>query len=258
LSVGPQVLVCDDEPSVRHLVSRLLEREGYRVLVAASGREAVDLASTHRPSAVLLDMVMPGMSGWETMSALRAHPSTAEIPIVVLSALQPTKDQAGLANGADAWVNKPFEKKTLFAALKRVVNESSRPARILLVEDDPDLAQVITASFQDRGVETYYAQSGKEAIELSQSILPDLVILDLVLPEGDGFTVVNWLRRHDALRNVALVVYSVRDLSEEEREHLKLGHTEFITKGRVAPAAFQERVIRLLDHVVPNRRANLQ
>jgi CheY-like chemotaxis protein len=249
----PLVLVCDDDPSIREVVGGVLEQKGYRVLTAATGAEAIEVAAAEQPSTILLDLIMPGLSGGETISALKANPATREIPVIILSGLRPVEDEAVNAS-ADDWVTKPFDEESLFAIVERAVNGHARTARILVVEDDHDLAQVITTTFRTRGIETHHARTGREAIDLSQKVDPHLIILDLVLPEGDGYTVVDWLRRHNALRNVPLVVYSVKEPSAEEREHLKLGRTEFLTKGRLAPEEFERCVIDLLDHVIPNQK----
>ena len=125
--------------------------------------------------------------------------------------------------------------------------------RVLIVEDDQDLVEVLIAMFQRHGVETYSARTGRDAIQLSQRVLPDLLVLDLVLPEGDGFTVVDWLRQYDRLRDVSLVVYSARDLSDADRARLKLARTEYVTKGRITPDEFETEVIALLDRIAPRR-----
>jgi DNA-binding response OmpR family regulator len=124
---------------------------------------------------------------------------------------------------------------------------------VLIVEDDLDLARVLVGLFERRGIEVFHAGTGKAAIELSERVQPDLLVLDLVLPEGDGFSVVDWLRRNDKLRSVPLVVYTAKDLNAEEREKLKLGHTEFITKSRMTLPQFEERIFRLLDALTKER-----
>lgn len=95
----------------------------------------------------------------------------------------------------------------------------------------------------------FLAKTGREAIQISQEVNPDLLILDLILPESDGFTVVDWLKQHNQLCNIPLVVYSAKDLDESERHRLKLGHTEFLTKGRVTTQEFEQKVIDLLQRI---------
>ncbi|MBD0301458.1 MAG: response regulator, partial [Tolypothrix sp. T3-bin4] len=134
------------------------------------------------------------------------------------------------------------------------LNGSDRHTRVLVVEDDLDLAQVLLAMFERYGIETYYAQTGREAIQMSQRVIPDLLVLDLVLPECNGFTVVEWLRQHNRLCQVPLVVYTAKDLDDSERERLKLGQTLFLTKGRITPEEFEGQVIKLLNWVIRGRK----
>jgi DNA-binding response OmpR family regulator len=122
------------------------------------------------------------------------------------------------------------------------------------VEDDRDLATILRATFERHGIETYHAADGREAIELSQQVLPDLLVLDLGLPEPDGFQVVDWLRRHERLSALPVVVYTARELDAADRERLQLGAgTEFLTKGRITPQDFEQHVMRLLGRLTRNR-----
>jgi CheY-like chemotaxis protein len=122
--------------------------------------------------------------------------------------------------------------------------------QILLVEDDLDLARVITEEFGRHGIETHHAATGVAAIELAQEITPDLVILDLVLPDMDGCAVVDWLKDNHRLQSVPVVVYSAAEPTPSQRERLTLGPTEFLTKSRILPDEFERRVIQLLDNMV--------
>jgi CheY-like chemotaxis protein len=121
--------------------------------------------------------------------------------------------------------------------------------RVLVVEDDPDLARVLTAIFERHGLETHQAQTADEAIRLSQHLQPQLLVLDLVLAEGDGYAVVDWLRQHDRLRDLPLIVYTARDLDGADRSRLRLGETKFFTKGRISPEEFKRRVTDLISQI---------
>jgi CheY-like chemotaxis protein len=113
-----------------------------------------------------------------------------------------------------------------------------------------DLAEVLKAMFHRHGIETFHAQTGREAIQVSQNILPDLLVLDLGLPECDGFAVVDWLRQHNRLQQIPLVVYTARDLDDQDRDRLKLKQTLFFTKGRIPPQEFEQRMVQLLNRLV--------
>jgi len=252
---GPAVLLCDDDPAVVEVVGTLLAQRGYRVIEAGSGAQALERAISERPDAILLDLLMPGMSGWETAAALKQRPETSEIPIVILSVLSQAEAEAPSGPVVD-WVEKPLDEAALFQALERAVNPRSEPFKVLVVEDDPDLAAILTATFERHGVKTFHAATGLEAIELSQQVMPDLLVLDIGLPEADGFEVVDWLRRHERLSALPVVVYTAKDLDETDRERLRLGETtEFLAKGRITPKDFEQRVMGLLAQLTQDPTA---
>ncbi|MGH2839546.1 MAG: response regulator, partial [Solirubrobacteraceae bacterium] len=246
---GPLVLVCDDDAAVVEVVTAVLAQRGYRTIHARSGHQALERAIAEQPDVLLLDLLMPGMSGWETAAELKNHPETDDIPIVILSVLPQAETE--LPDGPVAeWLEKPLDEEALFRALERVVRSRSEPFKVLVVEDDPDLADILSTMFERRGVDAFTAASGLEAIELSQRLLPDLLVLDVGLPEADGFEVVQWLRRHERLRGLPMVVYTARELKAADRDRLRLGSTtEFLTKGRITPVDFEQRVMRLVGQL---------
>ncbi|BCL37935.1 response regulator [Nostoc sp. MS1] len=245
---SPLVLVCDDDPVIRIELQTLLEQGGYRVVTVATGQEAIALASTQQPDVIVLDLLMPGLNGWETMAILKESTQTKHIPIVICSVYKPTDNTPPTSDFVD-WVSKPVQESYLLQSLRQAIAKSSRRVRIMIVEDDADLAELFVTLFERHDIETFLAKTGREAIHLSQEVNPDLLILDLILPETDGFAVVDWLQKHNRLCKVPVVVYSAKDLEESERKRLKLGHTEFLTKGRVTTQEFEQRVIELLQRI---------
>jgi CheY-like chemotaxis protein len=127
-------------------------------------------------------------------------------------------------------------------------------AKILLIEDNTELAQVLIAMFAPYNITVFHAHTGSEAIQLCESSSFDLLVLDLVLPNMNGFEVVNHLRQNDVLCSKPLVIYSVQDLQEQEKEHLRLGPTLFFSKSRISPAAFEAQVLDLLNQVLKAKR----
>ena len=188
------IMICDDDAGIRTVVAEHLHRQGYTVIEAASGEQALVLAAEQHVEAILLDLYMPGLSGWETLQRLRNNPVTANIPVVVLSVLSSTL-RPQLTGDAQGWVQKPFNENLLFAELGRVLHQGEGPAYVLLVEDDEDLASVLIASFQDAAVHVDHASTRQMAIRQCITRPPDLLILDLTLPDGDGFSLVEWLRQ---------------------------------------------------------------
>ncbi len=170
VSGGHTVLICDDDASVLEVVGAMLEQRGYRVIKAASGEQALERAIAERPDAILLDLLMPGISGWETAAALSKRDETSDIPIVILSVLSEGEGETPSGPVLD-WLEKPIDDRALFAALERAVGSRGDPFKVLLVEDDRDLAGILTAIFESHGIETFEASSGLQAIELAQRVL---------------------------------------------------------------------------------------
>jgi len=249
----PLILVCDDDPSCRTVLQSLLEAQNYQVVPVSSGQEVVEQAAALQPNVILLDLLMPGMNGWEVMALLKERADTKEIPVVICSVCSQTESNLPDGSFVD-WVDKPLDEGALFCSLKQALAKPSKRVRILIVEDDTNLAQVLITLFERHEIETFHAQTGREAIQLSQQLKPDLLILDLVLPDGDGFAVVEWLSQHNCLHSVPLVVYSAQELDNSERNRLRLGQTEFLTKSRVTMPEFEQRVMELLQRMTQNRR----
>lgn len=242
------ILICDDDAGIRTVVSGHLQRQGYTVIEASSGEQALALASQQPVEAILLDLYMPGLSGWETLQYLRNNPVTANIPVVILSVLSSSL-RPEFTGDAQGWVQKPFNEKLLFAELSRVLHRGDGPANVLLVEDDNDLASVVLASFQNPAIRLEHAATRKQAIQRCIDCPPDLLILDLTLPDGDGFSLVEWLRQQPALHTLPLVVYSGREVSDNEMAQLRLGPTEFLTKARIQPKEVEELVISMVQRL---------
>jgi signal transduction histidine kinase/CheY-like chemotaxis protein len=250
------VILCDDDPGVRTVVAEHLRQHGYEILEAATGEEAIRLAESANPEAILLDLYLPGMTGWETLQRLKSSPRTSQIPVVILSVLSPTGSSAPLpsiASDAQGWVQKPFNERFLLAELSRVLQSDGGKIQVLLVEDDNDLADVVSTGFEQANVGIVHARTRQAAMDHCLFARPDLLILDLTLPDGDGFSLVEWLRKQPTLRALPLVVYSGLDLSDEERAQLRLGPTEFLTKAKVQPSEVEALVLSIVQklRVIP-------
>jgi CheY-like chemotaxis protein len=251
------ILVVDDDPIVRNVVREHLRRNGYTVIETASGEEALEAVSKQHIDAVLLDLCMPGMSGWETLERLKKNQQTAEIPVVVLSVLSPATRTPDVPT-TQGWVQKPFHETLLLTEISRALHPTSGHGRILLVEDDEDLATVVLSGFRTIGgagtgepgsISVDHVSSLAEAERYCQENAPDLLILDLTLRDGSGFALVDWLRRQPKLRTLPLVVYSGSELSEAEMAQLRLGPTQFLTKARVQPRHVEDLILAMVRHL---------
>ena len=246
------VLVCDDDASIRTVVRESLSQHGYTVLEAETGQRALDLAEDNPLQAILLDLYMPGLTSWETLQQLKRSPRTADIPVVILSVLPPStssRDTADVSQAAQGWVQKPFNERLLLTELSRVLHTGEGPGYVLLVEDDDDLAQVIIASFEEAETRVNHAPTRQRAIELCLMARPDLLILDLGLPDGDGYSMVEWLRQQPDLRSLPLVVYSGQEVSDEDMSKLRLGPTQFLTKAKVEAQDVEALVLKIVQRL---------
>ena len=250
------VLVVDDDPGVRHVVAEHVRNQGYSVVETESGQDALRIAGNQQIEAILLDLYMPGLTGWETVERLKSNPVTAAIPVVVLSVLSPAMrngTRTPIIGKAQGWIQKPFNPSLLLAELGRVLHRGTGPARLLLVEDDPDLASVVLSSFDhglgDPNLHIDHASSLVEAKEMCERQAPEILILDLSLPDATGFALVQWLRRHPKLHTLPLVVYSGREVSAEETKQLPLCPTQFLSKARVQPKEVEKLVFAMVRHL---------
>ena len=246
------VAVCDDDPEVLEVVAAMLSRHGLEVLPLRGGKELLDAVHAQPPAVILLDLVMPGMTGWDALAALKRDPSTAAIPVVVLSVLGEKEGGVAVGKVAD-WLVKPVDERALYGAVRRALRPRAPGVRALVVEDDVGLAQVLSEMLERRGVTPLHAQTVQQAVEIGRRMEPDLLVLDLGLPDGDGSDVVRCLREELGLGHLPLIVYTARDLNADERRELQLGRTHFFVKGRTGPAEFEEQMAALLQPIVHSR-----
>jgi len=238
------VLLCEEQGKSMTMVASMLQRHGLRTVYAASPQELCRWAAATHPDAVIFDLEESSSEGWRILERLKSCDATRGIPIIVAAMEQPESVEAHTKLIA-GWVKKPYEEGEL---LQAVSDACSKPL-ILVVEDDLDLAGIMTTSFESHGIQTMHAPTGRAAIDMVVDRRPDLIVLDLILPEMDGFAVVDWLKKSNALAHIPLIVYSAMELDDAEQARLRLGPTEFLIKSRVSLEEFEGEVVRLLNLV---------
>ena len=242
------VVLAGASADARSRIVTPLTRHGYRVVEAASVEET--LAAAHNGvEAILLDTSLDGMNGWEILPLLRRLNPEARTPVVLLSIDNPLgqgEPPASQPPGVSGWVTRPLNEDALLGELARVLCGPGEMARILVVEDDRDLAAVIHDVFSRDSISVEMAYTLDQALEKCFKFQPHLLVLDIGLPDGDGFNVVDWLRQHESLAQLPLVVYSGRDLSPNERRQLTLGPTHFLAKAKVQPQQLEALVLTML------------
>jgi signal transduction histidine kinase/CheY-like chemotaxis protein len=225
---GDAVLVIDDDPMVQDLMERLLTREGFRVIPALSGQDGLRLAETIRPAVVTLDVMMPGMDGWLVLSALKANPALADIPVVLVTM---TDDRnMGYALGASDYLTKPVDPARLAGVLRKHARAAPR-ASVLIVDDDPTMRDLTARLMQTEGWDIREAANGVLGLQRVAEHAPTVIILDLLMPELDGFTLLTTLRATRAWQSIPVVVVTAKDVSEEDRQRLNGHVNKILRKG---------------------------
>jgi PAS domain S-box-containing protein len=219
VSGKPLILIVDDELPARELLAGYLEPAGYAIAMAGSAGEAIEKARQLRPSAITLDILMPGGSGFETIFQLKNVPETADIPIIVVSVMD--QKQMGFTLGAAEYLVKPVQKSALLGAVrKHVLPQAGRLSTVLVVDDDSKTLDLVSDMLRSSGYIPHAAASGKEALRLLSEVRMDAVLLDLVMPEMDGFEVLRKIKEQPALSDVPVFVLTAKDLSAAEVELL--------------------------------------
>ncbi len=242
------VLVIDDEETVRDLMRRFLAKEGFRIVTASGGEEGLRLARELRPDTITLDVMMPGMDGWAVLSALKADGETADIPVVMLTIVD--DKNLGYALGAADYLAKPIDRERLTAVLKKY----RRDLPILIVDDDAALRELLRRILEKEGYRVAEAENGRAAFERLRELSPGLILLDLMMPEMDGFEFVAELRTHEAWRAIPVVIVTAKELTAEDRRRLNGYVEKILQKGAYTRDALLREVSDLVAACVSRRK----
>lgn len=237
-----KLLAIDDDSTARDLVRRFMEREGYSVETAASGEEGLQLARRIKPDAITLDVLMPEMDGWEVLAKLKADPELADIPVVMLTMLE--DQEMGYALGANDYMIKPIDRERLVALLRRY-RCTTPPCPLLLVEDDEDTRAMMRRLLEREGWVVEEAENGRVALEKAAINAPELVLLDLMMPEIDGFQFIEAFRGDGRWNDVPIIVVTAKELDLEEKRLLALKVDTILQKGAFSRTELLQQV-RLL------------
>jgi adenylate cyclase len=238
------VLVIDDDATARELISDYLKAEGFSVVAASGGLEGLKLAKELRPTVITLDVMMPDLDGWSVMAALRQDTELAEIPVIMVTIVD--EHRRGIALGAAGYLTKPIDRERLHRLVGRF-RASTPPTRVLLVEDDEIQRDRIRGWLEGQQWMVQEAANGREALAHLQEDKPDVILLDLMMPEMDGFAVVAALQKEVGWRNIPVIVITSRDLDATDRERLNSGVQSVLVKETFRPADLVERIRRLVQ-----------
>jgi PAS domain S-box-containing protein len=222
------ILVIDDDPVARELIRRHLEKEGFHVELAANGPEGLTIARGLQPDAITLDILMPGMDGWTVLSELKADETLADIPVVIVTMIE--DKNRGFTLGATEYLLKPIDRRRLVSVLKRYLPDGSLPVdgssyQIMVVEDDIDTREMLQRTLEKEGWQVVTAENGRVALDTMTASQPHLILLDLMMPEMDGFQFVTEIQQHEKWQKIPIIVVTAKDLDPTEIEILN-GHVE--------------------------------
>ena len=249
--VRPLVLIVDDEPTAVELLRAHIAGEGYDVATAGTAEAAMQQARELRPDVITLDILMPNTSGWELLHELRSTAATRDIPVIVISIVD--RRELGFVLGANDYLVKPVGRDTLLRTVGKHVLRKGSACDILVVDDDQRDLQVIEEAMRAEGYNVASACGGQQAIDFLAQLRPAVLLLDLMMPEVDGFQVLAHVRNTEELRNLPVFILTARDLSPAEVELLRRDAMACFQKGPawrsellsqlaavVRPAAFPE------------------
>ena len=243
------VLVVDDDAVVRDVISRHLKREGYYVVTAVDGEQALERVREHRPDVITLDVLMPKTDGWAVLSALKNDPEFADIPVVLSSIVE--NRNLGFSLGAVDYVNKPIEQDQLLAVVSKHAPDKS--SSVLVVEDDEATRSIMKKSLTRQGCCVEEAENGRAGLEKLGSFRPDVILLDLMMPEMDGFEFLSQLRARDEWADIPVVVVTAKSLTAEDRSRLKGNIESIIDKNETTIEALLFDLSKLVkSHLHPS------
>jgi CheY-like chemotaxis protein len=237
---GPLVVVIEDDRRSLELLTLYLEGAGVQVASVRDGASGLEEVRRRHPAAVVLDIRLPGMDGWDVLAALKADPTTAGVPVVVVSMVD--ERGRGFALGAADYLVKPVSRDDVLAALTRVRVLPETDRTLLAIDDDPLAVELVKTVLEAEGWTVLTATDGEEGIATARSRRPSVVLLDLLMPGVDGFAVVEALRADPATRATPIVILTAKTMTAEDRERLRGRISYIATKGNFDPAVLVELV----------------
>ncbi|MDH3744655.1 MAG: response regulator [Acidobacteriota bacterium] len=247
------IVVIDDDPAIRDLLSRFLGREGFDVLTAEGGREGIELARKSQPLAITLDVMMPTMDGWSVLIELKKDPVLAEIPVIMLTIV----DDRGLgfSLGAEEYLVKPVERGRLLEIVERFRAAPEATRTVLVIEDDEEAQAMVRRSLVKAGWGVQEADNGHQGLEMLASRKPDLILLDLMMPEMDGFRFLEEIQGNADWRSIPVIVLTAKELTEDDHDRLSGAVEKILQKGAHSQKELLSEVARQLRRFAPGDAA---
>ena len=246
-STGPLVLVIEDDPKAVDLLRIYLSEAGYAVEIAKDGEEGLEKAKRLSPNAIILDVLLPKVDGWNFLSQIKADATTKDIPVIIVSIVD--QKGKGFALGAADYLVKPIKKETLIKALETINWEPKArktPIKILAIDDDPKAVELIAAALEPKGFKVLKTYGGEEGVEVAKAEQPDVIILDLLMPGVNGFEVLDRLEKAPATKKLPIIIFTVKHLSAKEKQRLKGRIARLAPKQEYSP----QRLVGMVRQVL--------
>lgn len=243
-----KILVVDDDEDIARVIRGHLEKEGYEVIVAHSGMDAVKKAVELQPHLITLDVLMPNMDGFTVTELLKQNPKTQNIPVVIVSIV--FDKERGYKLGVADYITKPFDHEKLLQSIKRIEMERSNnlnKKKILIVDDDSNVVALLTMALTGKNYHTLGAYDGFQAISIAKREKPDIIILDLMLPEMDGYEVIKVLKSDPETADIPVITITGRNEPADAEKTRELGIKEYLLKPFTTKTLLDE-----LDHIIEN------
>ncbi len=249
-TTASKILVIDDDPAVQDLMQRFLSREGFQVIGAGSGADGLRQARAHMPDVIVLDVMMPSVDGWAVLTELKADPQLANIPVVMVTMVD--DKNLGYALGASDYLLKPVDYDRLSELLHKYSTEST-PASVMVVEDNAENREMMRRQLTKAGWQVIEAPNGREALALMDTQQPGMILLDLMMPEMDGFEFLDELRRRPQWRTIPVIVLTAKDLTPDDRRRLDGQIERIYQKGSFDRQTLLDEISQLASQAVAQR-----
>ncbi|MBI2885174.1 MAG: response regulator [Candidatus Omnitrophica bacterium] len=255
MTARPRVLVVDDSPTVLLRAASILETQGYEVLTAATGEAGLEQARRAHPDAIILDVMLPGMNGYEVCLRLKEDEATRAIPVIMLTQRGTERDELeGKLAGALFYLTKPRSESDLIQRVAEALRATAPDGQaapagpgvsppqttILLVDDSPAILASVERLLSDRGYRVLTASTGETALQLAEQARPNLILLDIVLPKLDGYQVCLRLRQNPATQHIPVVMLSNRDRPIDQLWAFEAGAVSYVSKSEEPQELLQQ------------------
>lgn len=243
---APCALVIEDDPKGAELVKLQLQELGIEMIWKQSAEEALGCDFDEIPDLIILDILLPGMSGIEMMNALKTHKVLSDVPVMIVS-VAADENKTSIVNAVDI-LQKPLGRHQLADAIKKFVKNDTynKKIKILLADDEPASFEILTNALQDINCEVIYAADGSEALDQISQARPDIIVLDLFMPKVDGFAVLEQLKNNESTADIPVIIVTSKNLTEHEQQYLRANVVQVMKKDSLLQEQFRREIKRIV------------